>query len=35
MVLIMVGIPANLVVVFGTIFELKETVLVDITTIEE
>jgi hypothetical protein len=34
MVLIMVGIPADLVVVFGTIFKLEETVLVDITTIE-
>jgi hypothetical protein len=31
----MVGIPANLVVVFGNIFELKETVQADITTIEE
>jgi hypothetical protein len=34
MVLVMVGIPANLVVVFGTIFKLKETVQVDLNAIE-
>jgi len=34
MVLIAVGIPASLVVVFGTLFKLKETVQVDITAIE-
>ncbi|MEN8172980.1 MAG: MFS transporter [Chloroflexota bacterium] len=34
MVLIVIGIPANLVVVFGTILKLRETVQVDITAIE-
>jgi len=29
-----VGIPANLIVILGTIFKLKETVQVDITAIE-
>ncbi len=34
MVLIVVGIPVNLVVILGTIFKLKGTVQVDITAIE-
>jgi hypothetical protein len=34
LVLITVGIPANLTVILGTIFKLKETVQVDITAIE-
>ena len=34
LVLITVGIPANLFVILGTVFKLKETVQVDITAIE-
>ena len=34
LVLITVGIPANLIVILGTIFKLKETVHIDITAIE-
>ena len=34
MVLIVLGIPASLVAIFGTIFKLKETVQVDITAIK-
>jgi len=35
MVLIVIGIPANLVVIIGTALKLKETIHIDITAIEE